>query len=78
MSPDVEEGLLGRVLGEMSVAEDAVGDPEQAGMVSRREHLECSLVTVLCLHHKVLVHGLSLYCRRSCERREGRLGSTLC
>jgi hypothetical protein len=78
VSPDIEEGLLGRVLGEMSVAKDAVGDPEQAGMVSRREHLECSLVTVLCLHHEVLVHGLSLICRRSCERREGRLDSTLC
>jgi hypothetical protein len=78
VSPDIEEGLLGRILGEMSVAKDAVGDPEQARMVSRREHLERSLVTVLCLHHKVLIHGLSLMCRRTYERREGRLDPTLC
>ena len=78
MSPDLEEGLLGRVLGEMSVAKDAVGDPEQAGMVGRREHLERSLVAILRPCHEVSVHRLWLMCRRSCERREGRLSPTLC
>jgi hypothetical protein len=60
MASDIKEGLLGRVLGEMSVAKDAVGDPEQAGMVSRRKHLECLLIAILRPCHEVLVHRLWL------------------
>jgi hypothetical protein len=58
--PDVEEGLLRRVLGQMTVAEDAVGHPVQTGVVGNRQRLERLLVALLRLDHEVLVHTLSL------------------
>jgi hypothetical protein len=36
VSPDIEKGLWCRILGEMAVSQDAVGDTEQAGVMSRR------------------------------------------
>jgi len=58
MLPHVEEGLLGRILGEMTVTEDSVGHTEQARMVGDRQRIEGALVTVLSPYHEVLVHTL--------------------
>jgi hypothetical protein len=60
MPPDVKECLLCRILGEMAVSQDAVGDPEQARMVGFGERFERSLVTVLGSSHEVDVRVLWL------------------
>ncbi len=53
MTPYVEEGLLNGVLSEMPVTQDAVGDLEEAGLVSDRERLEGALIALLSTSHEV-------------------------
>jgi len=42
------------------IAEDAVGDAEQARMIGSGQRLESSLITLLRPYHEVLVHTLTL------------------
>ena len=60
VSPDVEERLLGRILGQVRVAQDAVGQAEQARVVGDGQRFERTLVTLLSPYHEVLVHTLTL------------------
>lgn len=59
MPPHVDERLLHGVVGQMWVTQDAVGHPEEPGVVGEHQGLERLLVTMLRPPHKVLAHGLS-------------------
>jgi hypothetical protein len=63
--PDVDERLLDRIIGEMSVTQDAVGHSKQPGVVGEHQGLESPLVATLRPPHEVLAHGLSVCLRRT-------------
>lgn len=60
VSPDVEAGLLGRVLSKVRVPQDAMRQPERMRMAADGQRLERSLVAVLCPDHEVWVHAPTL------------------
>jgi hypothetical protein len=60
MAPDVEERLLGGILGEVAVSKDAVRHPVQTGVMRDGQRLEGVLVTLSCAGHEVWVHASSL------------------
>ena len=53
IAPDVKERLLGRILGQMWVTQDAVGHAEQARMVAGGQRFERTLITLLSPCHEV-------------------------
>ena len=57
VTPDVEERLLGHVLGQAPVAQDPLCHREQSRIVGGRQCLEGALVAVLNPNHEVLVHA---------------------
>ena len=57
IAPDVEQRLLGGVLGQMLVTKDAVGQSVQTGLVGHDQCLEGTLVAVLDPNHELLVHA---------------------
>jgi hypothetical protein len=70
--PDVDERLLGGVLGEMAVAQDAVRRLVEPRVTRDGQRLERPLVPPLCPKHEVVVHAFFLVGRPPSDRREER------
>ena len=57
VAPNVEVGLLGRVLGLRSITQDAVRHPEEPRVVGDGERIERSPIALLRPDDEVLVHA---------------------